>query len=86
MAVYFFDTSALVKYYHTEIGSSQITALVESSDHQIHISRLSHVEWLSAFARHVRTKEITAAEFKRLRSRFYADLKARIFRISSLRN
>ena len=86
MAVYFLDTSALVKYYHAEVGRPKVVSLVEDPASSIYISRLSHVEWHSAFARHVRTGAISADEFRRLRGRFLADLKARTFRIIPLNN
>jgi hypothetical protein len=33
------DTSALVKYYHPEIGSSQVIAIVEAPGNVLFISR-----------------------------------------------
>ncbi len=74
MAVYFFDTSALVKYYHTEPGGPEVVALIEGPGNSILISHLTYVEWHSVFARHTRTGVISADEFRVLRSRFYADL------------
>lgn len=86
MAVYFFDTSALVKYYHEESGRPKVVDLIEDPASSIHISRLSHVEWHSAFARHVRTGAVSAEEFHRLRGRFYADLKTGKFQTVPLHN
>ena len=77
MAVYFFDTSALVKYYHQETGHQHVVDLIEHAENDIRISHLSYVEWHSALARQVRTQAISADDFSRLRSRFYSDLKGR---------
>lgn len=85
MAVCFFDTSALIKYYHAEAGRQKVIVLVEEPASNIQISRLSYVEWHSAFARRVRTGEISSDEFRSLRGRFYADLRDRKFRVIPLR-
>lgn len=81
MAHYLLDTSALVKYYHVEIGSPKVIALVDDHSHVSFISRISLVEMHSAFARRVRAGEITAAHFQRWRKRFFADLRVRKFRV-----
>lgn len=86
MAVYFFDTSALIKYYHVEAGRQKVVTLVEDPASRIQVSRLSHVEWHSAFARRVRTGEVSPDEFPRLRGRFYADLQAGKFQVVPLRD
>lgn len=83
MGVYFFDTSALVKYYHLETGRSKVVALLEDSTHSNFISRLTLVELHSVLARKVRTDELTDEGFHTVRRRFYADLRARKIRISS---
>ncbi len=81
MPHYFFDTSALVKYYHTEIGSPKVIAIVDASANISFISRVTLVEMHSAFARRVRTGEITDFTFYQWRKRFFADLRSRRFRI-----
>ena len=81
MAVYFFDTSALIKYYHEEAGRQEVINLTEEPANNIWISRLSYVEWHSAFAQHVRMGTITMEEFLLLRNRFHADLRGRKFRL-----
>jgi hypothetical protein len=49
---YFLDTSALVKKYMTEIGSTWVETLTDlDSDNQIILARITWVETLSAFAR-----------------------------------
>lgn len=43
----FFDTSALVKYFHEEEGTDIVTLLVENMDHDVWISELAFVEFVS---------------------------------------
>lgn len=61
-AVYFFDTSALVKRYHREKGTDVVDAAFDRADTRW-ISDLSVIEAYSAFARKVRTGEITEEDF-----------------------
>ena len=56
---YFFDTSALLKRYHPEIGSNVVDAVFDLTDMIRVISDLSIIEFYSAFARRVRTGEVT---------------------------
>jgi predicted nucleic acid-binding protein len=58
----FFDTSALVKYFHEETGSRQVTALIDAKEHERWVSELAHVEFLSALCRRFRNGEISADE------------------------
>jgi uncharacterized protein with PIN domain len=44
------DTSALVKYYHPEAGSSQVIAIADDPDNTLFISRIDFVEIHSALA------------------------------------
>ena len=53
MAVYFLDSSAIVKRYRDEAGSVAILRLFASNDHLI-ASRLATVEVVAAFARRAR--------------------------------
>jgi hypothetical protein len=63
------------------VGSPKVTAFVDDASHLSFISRISLVEMHSAFARRVRAREITTTHFQRWRRRFFADLRARKFRI-----
>ncbi len=65
MAVYYFDSSALVKVYITESGSEQVIALVRGRDeqnrqHQILFSKIGIVEVAAAVAKRWRMHEISA--------------------------
>jgi uncharacterized protein len=74
MANYFIDTSALVKYYHAEDGTQEVTRLLEEPAARHYISRLSLVETVSAFAVKCRMRHIDEREFDALRRRFYYDI------------
>ena len=80
MPRYFFDTSALVKQYHTEIGTTEVRRLMTEPGAECAISRLATVEMLSGFAGEVRTAVFSTASYVTLRSRFLADVKRRVLR------
>jgi len=77
MPHYFFDTSALVKHDHTELGSPQVDQILGELGSDYSIAGLALTEVSSVFAKKVRTGEITDADFDRLRLRFYADVRNR---------
>jgi predicted nucleic acid-binding protein len=77
----FLDTSALVKYYHNELGSAHVIALIDDPANTIWISRLSLIEMHSAVARQVREGRLPALSFHQWRRRFFADVRSRKFRI-----
>ncbi len=55
MARYYFDTSALVKRYHLEVGSTDVDRILTEAGSEFFIARLAAVEMLSSFAGKVRT-------------------------------
>jgi predicted nucleic acid-binding protein len=59
LAGYFFDSSALVKLYHSETGTSAVDRIASTADNAIRISRLTIAELTSAFAIKVRTQSIS---------------------------
>ena len=63
MAVYFFDSSALVKCYITEAGTVWSRAIVDDEDNVIHVASLARVEIIAALTRRFRRGDITQAEF-----------------------
>jgi len=58
MMEYFFDTSAIVKLYHKEVGSDHVLSLYYGGA-TIIVSELSKVEFLSTIHKKLRTAEIT---------------------------
>ena len=77
MPRYFFDTSALVKHYHIELGSPKVDLILGESGAEHFIAQLTLAEAPSVFAKKVRTGEIVDVDFDRLRLRFFADVKIR---------
>lgn len=63
MPAYFFDSSALVKFYVAETGTSWVRSFTDSEDNLIHVSALARVETVSALTRRLRRGDITQAEF-----------------------
>ena len=54
----YFDTSALIKFFHTEEGTDIVTDLIESEENLIYISELAKIEFYCALYRRVRNNEI----------------------------
>jgi hypothetical protein len=59
MPAYFLDTSALVKRYHVEDGTTEMDVLLDHPQSVPIISRLGFVETLSALATKVLTKVLS---------------------------
>ncbi|MDH3604383.1 MAG: type II toxin-antitoxin system VapC family toxin [Candidatus Tectomicrobia bacterium] len=74
MATYFFDSSAISKHYHVELGSDIVDQLLTEPDAQHYISRLTMIEVHSVFARKGRMREISEIEFVRLLQRLRGDI------------
>ena len=63
MAVYYFDTSALVRRYVLEAGSSWVTAVSDpAAGNDIYVARIASVELISAVTRRVRGGGLTPAD------------------------
>lgn len=76
MAIYFLDTSAVVKRYVSETGSGWINAVCDpSSGNSLHIGRITAVEVISALARRHRKGDIDQTSFDTLASRFQFDFR-----------
>jgi len=86
MPVYFFDSSALIKWYRPEVGSEVVERLLTEPAAQHYISRLAVVEVQRVFSRRVREQEITEQELDSLRDRLYRDLGQRLFQVRKLRD
>jgi predicted nucleic acid-binding protein len=55
MPRYFFDTSALVKFYHAEAGTGKVSTIFSEQGREIRISSVGSIEVQSAFAMKVRS-------------------------------
>ena len=85
MATYFFDTSALAKLYHKEVGTATVDEIVQTSDNQIRISGLTVVELPSVFAIKVRTQFITREDAQFLVRQFREDIVSGKFEVFAVR-
>ena len=85
MTFYFVDTSALVKRYHVEAGSSKVAMILAEPDSSHLISRLGLVEAVSAFAVKVREGRIQVAAFSAYRKRLLADVRNRTLNVVRVR-
>ena len=54
----YFDTSALVKFFHVENGTDVVSRLLENKNNKIYVSELVKIEFLSALYRRFRNNEI----------------------------
>lgn len=73
---YYLDTSALVKVYHTEVGSATVQALYHGTDELV-VSELAKVEYLSTIHRKYREHEISHEVLLALIAKFEADVQQR---------
>jgi predicted nucleic acid-binding protein len=81
LSAYFFDTSALAKLYHPEIGTPKVVEIAEASGAQLRISRLTIVELRSVFAIKVRTQVVTREDVSLLLRQFHEDVMSRKFQV-----
>lgn len=72
--LYFFDTSALVKRYHLEIGSHTVIQIFEAEENRILIASLSIAEFFSALNRIKNRGQISEADFRATLERFAVDI------------
>ncbi len=84
MAGLFWDTSALAKHYHSELGTAEVDRLLASAADEHVISRLAVTETISVFAAKARAGLTTQAEFDLLCRRFLADTKRKLFYVARL--
>jgi predicted nucleic acid-binding protein len=80
MPRYFFDSSALIKYYHNEPGSPEVERILGEVASERFISRLAWVEILSGLAKKVRSGVLTVLDYAALQRRFRADINLRLLR------
>jgi len=81
MKTYFLDTSALVKRYHQEVGTEVIDKIFGEEDKELFISDLSIIEFHSAIALKVRTREISRDAFSHLIGLFSNELDVGLYRV-----
>ena len=61
MAVYFIDSSALVKRYVSEVGTAFVTGITDpAAGHQTYVARIAGVEVIAGLARRGRAGDVSA--------------------------
>lgn len=77
MAIYFLDSSAIIKRYIAEQGSALVASLTNpAAGNQLHIARISAVEVLAAITRRVRVGSLTGEQARVARTQFRIDFSA----------
>lgn len=74
MALFLFDTSALVKRYHVEMGSDKVGEIFDNPDNVLIISELVLVEMTSALQRKLNQGEIAASAMENALAQFAHDV------------
>jgi predicted nucleic acid-binding protein len=70
VAAYFFDSSALVKRYTREVGTTWVTSLFRPPNaNRIYVSRITSVEVVSALTRRVRARKLDPKAASRMVAR-----------------
>ncbi len=76
MAVYYLDTSALVKRYVQEAGTAWVLVLTNpASGHDIYVARVTGPEMVAASFRKARRREIALADALRAAENFKSDFR-----------
>lgn len=84
MSVYFWDTSALAKYYHRESGSDHVERLLGDSTNKHFVSEITLVEMLSVTASKVRHGELQEPDFDMYRKVFQQDVRDKLVLVLKL--
>lgn len=78
MATYFFDSSALVKYYVNEVGSGWVESLINANPpNDIVIAQITCVEVVAAVSRRLRAGMTSAADASTAINTFRNDFQAK---------
>ena len=73
MAVFFFDTSALVKRYYSQKGTDAVDEIIETDQNRVVISSLSIIETVSPFRRKHNRGELSKEAMDGLLSSFFQE-------------
>lgn len=74
MAVYFFDSSGIVKRYVDEIGTSRVIEITRPENgHHIYLAQIAGVEVISALTRLTRTNQLVQEDGKKAIEQFHHD-------------
>lgn len=73
MAVFFCDSSAVVKRYVAETGSAWLTAATDPKNNRVYIARITFVEVISAITRREKGRHISSVDADNARRQFELD-------------
>ena len=71
--ILFFDTSALVKFFHREEGSNVVVSIISDLNNEVWISELARLEFICALHRRLRMNEINEDDLKKVLEGFYKE-------------
>jgi uncharacterized protein len=83
MAVYFVDSSALVKRYLIEVGSSWLENLLSQPSNDILIAEITQVEVIAAITRRGRSTSLSPQDATKACNRFKTDVSSE-YQVASL--
>lgn len=69
--ILFFDTSALVKFFHREEGTDVVVSIISDLDNEVWISELARLEFICALHRRLRMNEINEDDLNKVLDGFY---------------
>ncbi|MFH1350842.1 MAG: type II toxin-antitoxin system VapC family toxin [Pseudomonadota bacterium] len=71
--ILFFDTSALVKFFHREEGTDVVVSIISDLKNEVWVSELARLEFICALHRRLRMNEINEDDLNRVLDGFYKE-------------
>jgi predicted nucleic acid-binding protein len=71
--ILFFDTSALVKFFHREEGSDVVVSIISDLKNEVWVSELARLEFICALHRRLRMNEINEDDLNKVLEGFYKE-------------
>ena len=71
--ILFFDTSALVKFFHREEGTDVVVSIISDLNNEIWVSELARLEFICALHRRFRINEINEEDLDQALDGFYKE-------------
>jgi predicted nucleic acid-binding protein len=71
--ILFFDTSALVKFFHREEGTDVVVSIISDLKNEVWVSELARLEFICALHRRLRMNEINEDDLNKVLNGFYKE-------------
>ncbi len=71
--ILFFDTSALVKFFHREEGTDVVISIISDLKNEVWVSELARLEFICALHRRLRMNEINEDDLNRVLDGFFKE-------------